>query len=216
MKLLKYACENWHYSKCLPIGKTLKVGAWENEKFIGVVIFSHGTAKDLGSKYMLSQNECVELTRVALSKHETSVSRILTISVKFLKKLCPGIKLIVSFADSEKGHHGGIYQACGWLYTGNVEAKYIIYRNGKELPLRSYFEIYKKDRSIKNKCVFKKRTPKYRYLFALSNEIKKQIYHLSKQYPKRASSVESGISEFHSEGGGESPTDALQFSNEVL
>ncbi len=44
----------------------------------------------------------------------------------------------------------------------------------------------------------------------LDDEIKKQIEALRKPYPKRVSSVESGTSEHHSEGGGESPTDTLQ------
>lgn len=26
--------------------------------------------------------------------------------------------LLISFADSEEDHHGGIYQACSWLYSG--------------------------------------------------------------------------------------------------
>ena len=38
----KHSCVNWHYSKCLPAGKLVKIGAWENSKFIGVVIFSRG------------------------------------------------------------------------------------------------------------------------------------------------------------------------------
>jgi hypothetical protein len=28
----KYACENWHYSGCMPVGKLVKVGAWESGK----------------------------------------------------------------------------------------------------------------------------------------------------------------------------------------
>ena len=81
----KYACENWHYSKCLPIGKLVKVGAWEAGAFIGVVLFGRGTSPQLGSKYSLGQDKCVELVRVALKAHATPVSRIMTIATKFLK-----------------------------------------------------------------------------------------------------------------------------------
>jgi len=38
----KFACLNWHYSKCLPVGKLVKVGVWEDKKFIGCIIFSRG------------------------------------------------------------------------------------------------------------------------------------------------------------------------------
>lgn len=38
----KYACENWHYSKSIPKSKLVKIGAWEDGSFIGVVIFLMG------------------------------------------------------------------------------------------------------------------------------------------------------------------------------
>ncbi|WP_459208945.1 Mom family adenine methylcarbamoylation protein [Bacillus haynesii] len=41
-KAAKFACENFHYSKCLLAGKLVKIGTWEDGKFIGVVIFSRG------------------------------------------------------------------------------------------------------------------------------------------------------------------------------
>jgi hypothetical protein len=28
----KYAVEHWHYSKTMPAGKTVKIGAWEDDK----------------------------------------------------------------------------------------------------------------------------------------------------------------------------------------
>jgi hypothetical protein len=37
-----YACRHWHYSGCMPAGKTVKVGAWELGRFIGCVIFGRG------------------------------------------------------------------------------------------------------------------------------------------------------------------------------
>lgn len=205
----KYACENWHYSGCLPVGKLVKIGAWENGNYVGVIIFSHGTAKDLGTKYGLTQLECVELTRVALTKHQTPVSRILAIAVKFMKKKCPKVRLLVSFADSEKGHHGGIYQAANWIYAGNVAAKHIIFFKGKEIPLRTYFESYKTDRSIKAKCSFEKRSPKYRYLMPLDERMRKKIELLKKPYPKRATSKDSVVSSDQELEGGAIPTVAL-------
>jgi len=82
----KYACTNWHYSKSMPVGKIVKIGAWENEKFIGVVLFSRGAAPTLGAFLGLSQLESCELTRVALDKHINPVSKILSLAIKFLKK----------------------------------------------------------------------------------------------------------------------------------
>lgn len=103
----KYACEKWHYSKCMPAGKLVKLGAWENEKFIGVILFGLGATPHLSKQYGLKMTECCELTRVALTSHKTPVSRMIAIAMKLLKQKCPGLKLVVSFADSAFGHHGG-------------------------------------------------------------------------------------------------------------
>ena len=38
----KSAVERWHYSSALPAGKSVKVGVWENGKFVGVCMFGMG------------------------------------------------------------------------------------------------------------------------------------------------------------------------------
>lgn len=210
----KYACENWHYSKCMPVGKTVKVGAWENDCFIGVVIFSYGANNNAPKSFGLNQNQACELTRVALKRHQTPVSRILSISTKYLHKSNPGLKLVFSYADkSNQGHHGGIYQANGWLYLGERKAAHVMINN-KKIHKRTADGKYGNKNNYPIGWSMCKSETKHLYVKILNKE-----YKLDKtivKYPKRASSVESGISEFHSEGGGESPTDALQFSNEVL
>lgn len=214
----KYACENWHYSKCMPVGKTVKVGAWENDCFIGVVIFSYGANNNASKSFGLTQNQACELTRVALKKHDTPVSKILAIALRFLNKNNPGISIVFSYADkTNQGHHGGIYQANGWLYLGERKtsdkgAYYMI--NNKKMHGRSARAKYINEKHFPKGWTHCPSETKHLYVKILNKE-----YKLDKtivKYPKRASSVESGISEFHSEGGGESPTDALQFSNEVL
>jgi len=212
----KYACENWHYSKCVPVGKIVKLGVWENDKFIGVVLFSRGASPNLLKPYKLTQYEGCELTRIALNNHDTPVSRILSVSMSFLKKSNPGLKLIISFADPRQNHHGGIYQATNWIYSGTQvpggSLEYLI--NGKWTHPKSVGSTYgvqgkkfiEKNPGIKTR----KPTLKHRYLMPLTKEIRKQIEPLRKPYPKRASSVESGTSVYQTEGGGESPTDALQ------
>ena len=38
----QYACRRWHYSKKIPVGKLVKIGVWEDGKFIGAIIFGDG------------------------------------------------------------------------------------------------------------------------------------------------------------------------------
>jgi len=111
----KYAVEKWHYSQRMPVGKIVRVGAWEDKQFIGCVLFARGANNAIGIEYGLTQIEVCELVRVALHKHQSPVSRIGAIAMKLLRKASPGLRLVVSYADSEEGHHGGIYQAMNWI-----------------------------------------------------------------------------------------------------
>jgi len=219
----KYACENWHYSKAIPMPPIVKVGVWECGKFIGVVLFSRGASPKLGAAYSLDQVECCELTRVALTKHASSVSRIIAIAVKFLKKNSPGLRLIVSFADQNEGHHGGIYQAGGWLYSGKSAEKHdYIGPDGKKYLSRQVAESGQVRQFGKITKVFKRSEclavrvlGKHRYLMPLDDEMRKQIEPLRKPYPKRVRSVDSDTATAQVAEGGANPTRTLNESKEA-
>ncbi len=182
----KFACENWHYSKCVPKSKLVKIGAWENGTFIGVVIFGVGATADLVKKYGLKMEQGCELVRIALKNHKTPVSRIVAISLKLLRKTNPGLRMVVSFADPEHGHHGGIYQAGGWIYSGKSQSSDEYIYKGKRWQGRSFRNKYKgMERHPSVQIV--KGSSKIRYLMPLDNEMRKQILPLAKPYPKQVS-----------------------------
>ena len=37
---------------------------------------------------------------------------------KISRHSLPGLRLIVSYADKDQNHHGGIYRATNWIYEG--------------------------------------------------------------------------------------------------
>src|SRR5947207_16000227 len=92
--------------------------SWEDGKFIGAVVLAWGANRHLAGEYKLKMTECAELCRIALDRHVTPVSRIISIAVKMLKREMPGIRLLVSYADPNQGHEGKIYQASNWLFVG--------------------------------------------------------------------------------------------------
>jgi hypothetical protein len=193
----KYACENWHYSKSLPVGKMVKIGAWEGGRFIGVVIFAWGMNRNLGSPYGLGISECCELVRVALTRHKTQVSRIVKIALAFLKSKSPGLKMIVSFADPEQGHSGGIYQAGNWVYAGRSPGGFEWVLNGKRLNKRAFTGQQFGGGSasvakVPKGAVKRKICGKHRYLMPLDDAMRKQIQSLAKPYPKCVTSAGSG------------------------
>jgi hypothetical protein len=204
----KYACVNWHYSGCLPVGKLVKVGAWENGKFIGVVLFGRGANKSLGEPYGCDQTESCELVRIALTSHITPVSKIMSFALKWLKKTNEKIKLVVSFADTEVGHHGGIYQATNWIYDGLTNSADEYLYKGKRWHGRAFRKSHGSHLNYMNKGLqIVRGAQKHRYLMPLDADIKQRILPLSKPYPKR---VKDQDSEHPSELGGETPTHTLQ------
>jgi hypothetical protein len=133
----KYACEHWHYSKCIPKSKLAKIGVWEHDKFIGAVVFGVGANNNLSKPYALRSEQVCELVRVALKAHSAPVTRIVAIALKMLRAAFPNLRLVVSFADTEQGHKGTIYRAGGWIYAGaSIPAdEYLV--NGKRWHGRS-------------------------------------------------------------------------------
>ena len=43
----RYAVEHWHYSRRMPRFKLSKLGVWENNAFVGVVIFGQGATPEI-------------------------------------------------------------------------------------------------------------------------------------------------------------------------
>jgi hypothetical protein len=214
----KYACENWHYSKTSPATctKPFKIGVWEDSVFIGVIIYTCGVGSSLNAPYKIKRQEICELQRVALKKHKTEVSKMIAVSLKFLKKSNPRLRMVVSFADTFQDHHGGIYQAGNWIYTGLTDCGITYFDSaGRNLHPRNVGKFTGADKFgikkyAKSGLRAEKRPGKHRYLMPLDNEMRKQILPLSKPYPKRASSETNDTSAFHVEKGGVTPTDALQ------
>lgn len=201
----RYACENWHYSRCLPVGKLVKVGTWENGKFIGVVLFGRGANCNMVKGYGLSQDQGCELVRIALTKHKSPVSKIAAQAIRFLKKQSPNLRLIVSYADPEAGHHGGIYQAGNWVYRGLSASAVKVWYNSKWSHKKSVDDAGVDQANLAKKKVAGKHT----YLMPLDNEMRKRILPLSKPYPKRAGSETTDTAGLQPAEGGSILTPAL-------
>lgn len=212
----KFACEQWHYSGCPPIAKCVKIGVWERSEFVGVVIYGPGATPEYGKRFQLKNTQVCELVRVALRFHQSPTSRIVAISMRKLKKLCPAMRLVISFADSSQGHHGGIYQAMNWVCAGEsvthsyrvcgklehpktLHSRYGV--GGQSVGwLRSHIDP-NAERVIA--------AVKYRYLYPLDAAMKQQIEPLRQPYPKRATSIDSDAAGYQSDKGGATPTVAL-------
>lgn len=178
-KAAEYAVSHWHYSKVMPTGKLVPFGVWEDSKFIGAVLFSRGASPHLGNALDLDQTEVCELTRVALREHVSTVSAIVARALRQLTATNPGLRLVVSFADPMHGHHGGIYQAMNWVYTGqsNPVTEYFI--GGRWRHTRGAY--WHPDRP----GAARREAPgKYRYLYPLDRAMRRRVTSLSQPFPR--------------------------------
>lgn len=127
--------------------------------------------------------------------------------------------MIISYADPEHNHTGGIYQAMNWVYIGqSTRTKKWKLPSGKILHDRvasptnnnkKHFGKASKRYDMRGAKVILS-LPKFKYIYPLDEKAKKKAELLRKPYPKCVDVVKNSKPEYHSGSGGESPTSTLQ------
>lgn len=190
---VSFACRRWHYSRTVPTPPYVRIGVWEDQVFKGVVLYSRGNASHGARAMGLEHTEMAELTRVAMTTHAATVSRIIRISLKLLRERSPGLRLLVSFADPQHNHHGGIYQAGGWLYVGmTAPSTQYLAPDGKQwhsrmISEKGYNTQYGATRRVwkPSECQLIDMPGKHKYLMPLDAAMREQITPMIKPYPKK-------------------------------
>jgi hypothetical protein len=211
-----YACKNWHYSKTVPVARSVYLGVWEQQTFIGAVIFSWGANHRIGLPFGLTQTEVCELVRVALRKHTAPVSRIVALALKFLHKQSPKIVLVVSYADPAEGHIGGIYQAGNWAYLGKTSESFEYRIGAQRLHKRTFTgeNFGSPRRQLPSNAKRVRTEGKHKYVYALDKAWREKLAALAQPYPKRVGSADSGTGGDQPSGDGASPISTLQFTDD--
>ena len=220
-KAIKYACMNFHYAKALPVNVTGFSVFNEDNIWCGVILFGSGATNNLAEPYGLKQGQVVELVRIALNGKHESTSKALSIALKLIKKNLPLCKLVVSYADSEQGHFGTIYQATNWTYT-NYSTDNIFIVNGIKTHRRtlnsryntSSFEALKK---LGLNVIPVKTKPKWKYIYPIDKSLIPFCKSLSKPYPKKETNaaIAQGSAPGFQSGDGVRSDLAAQLNSEV-
>jgi len=195
-------CKEWflhkHYLKRLA-SFTHIFGLYKDNYLVGVCSYgrpvSHSLIKGAFNGYY--QDNFLELNRLVVNNDlkRNTLSYFLSKTLKMI----PRPTVVVSYADTSFGHHGYIYQATNWIYTG-LSAKRKDYKI-KGLNLHSASLLDREGRNIgkgKIKILKEKygdslymevRPRKHRYFYFIADKkTKKQMYkNLSykiQQYPK--------------------------------
>jgi hypothetical protein len=214
----KHAVMRWHYSRRMPKCKLVKIGAWEDGRFSGAVIYGLGANRHLASPFGLQSTEVCELVRVALApgrRHPTS--QVVAVSLKLLRRQSPGLKLVVSFADLGQGHVGTLYQAGGWLYLGASEQSYLQI-HGRVVHPRTVYDRYGRGgqsvvwlrENVDPKADRVEMAPKLRYVMPLTKALRRKLEPQALPYPKRERSDTGDTPAAQAGKGGSTPTRSLQ------
>jgi len=167
-------------------------GVWENTVFKGTVIFSRGASSNIHKPFGLKITEIAELTRVALTTHETHVSKIISVCLKLLRIKEPSIKLIVSYADPNHNHLGKIYQASNWIYLGKTnKTEKFIDRTGRiwhsrQVKANGITRQFGQTRAgpKRSECGRLIELPKHKYAYPLNQQMRDQLLKRAKPFPK--------------------------------
>jgi hypothetical protein len=195
VKINKEICDEFvlkkHYSHRVPIfwaGFALI----ENDMIEGVCVFGQPSPPLQKHAFKDRDFRLYELTRLVVQTKTKNASSFLVGNA--LKMLEPKPCAVVSFADSEQGHCGYIYQATNWAYTGATishDHAYIV--DGKRvhpMTLRDIGITNPKEWAKANNIKTVKPLEKHRYFFAVgSKKQKKEIlsklaYTIINEYPK--------------------------------
>lgn len=213
----RHAVLRWHYSRAMPASKLVRIGVWEDGKFRGAILYGVGANRHLARPFGLDSTEACELVRVALAPaRRYPTSKCLAFSLKMLRRQSPGLRVVVSYADTKEGHLGVIYQATNWIYLGASSQPYLKVRGKIEHP-RSLYDRYGRGgqriawlREHVDPHAQRVEMPaKLKYVYAFDKSLQQQLEDISKPYPKRAGSIDGDAPAAQAGEGGSSPTSAL-------
>ncbi|WP_276979197.1 hypothetical protein [Flavobacterium filum] len=180
-------CKEWllykHYAHRVPI-IIYSFGIYDRENTLnGVCVFSYPCRMLMESTgyYLL------ELTRLVIN--ENLEKNLLSYFVKSCLDLLPKPMQVVSYADSNQGHHGYIYQATNWIYTGLSSKEKKVFVNGKLQHRRTLNSLYgtssPKELSKKTgiNIEVEEQDGKYRYFYFLGDKRQVREMKSSLKYP---------------------------------
>ena len=144
---------NVHYLKRMP-PMNYAFGLFDDgDECLGIVTYgvpaSHSLCSGICGEHW--ERNVFELNRMVFAEPiQNGPSRLVSGSIKLL----PRPMIIVSYADTEYGHVGKVYQACNFIYTG-LSAKRKNYVDGSG----------RHSREIKKTDVMEERSRKHRYVY---------------------------------------------------
>ena len=185
-----FECKDWllhkHYAKRM-CSISYAFGLYIDNALSGVCTFGSPPSRSLCVGVCGEENaQCVlELNRLCVN--EGLLKNTLSFFVSQCLKMLPSSKIIVSYADTSQNHHGYIYQATNWIYTGLTIAR--IERYDISNPNKHSKSATRKKGIDYNDLAIRERPQKHRYVYFTGSKtnkkhLRKQLNYEVKPYPK--------------------------------
>ncbi|WP_178084348.1 hypothetical protein [Pseudomonas sp. F(2018)] len=118
-----------HYSRRIVANSYVHLGCWVDGVMRGVLQFGYALNPVAGAQKIVAGTEVdqyLELNRMWFDDiaPRNSESRALSYAFKFIKRACPRVAWVQSFADERCGGWGVVYQAANFLYLGHHKTSF--------------------------------------------------------------------------------------------
>jgi hypothetical protein len=198
--------ERFHYAHRAP-SIVAAVGMYVDDVLAGCITYGINAVPNVhrccGEEYRLRS---LELNRLFIHDWagRNSESWLIGQSFRWLQDKWPQYVVLVSYADTGHGHHGGIYRATNWLWTGlssercegfqvgrdTIHAKHMNNRHGTR-SVAAILKLYPGAVPISGQ-------PKHRYVQFLGDRRQKRVLRAALKwpvlpYPKNVATVPEGI-----------------------
>lgn len=172
----------YHYAHRTP-SIVASFGMYVDDVLAGVITYGVPSQRNVllccGDEY---EKNALELNRLFIHDWagRNSESWLIGQSFQWLAKTHSEIKILVSYADTEQGHHGMIYRATNWLYTGMSSTEGNLLINGSKMHPRTVFDQFgtRNIETLKTRGVIVERTNvagKHRYVYFLGDKRQRKI-----------------------------------------
>ncbi len=182
----------YHYLHSIPKGTSYCIGAFpslDSNELEGVICFGNPIAKNLWKGIFNVQVSVKELSRLAIKEGSGFIaSQLISKAIKLVD--CDAI---ISYADTNQGHVGIVYQATNWLYLGITQKRTEYYLKSRpDLHSRSLFgdKTVQELQKIYGEDLDKRETPyKLKYLYLKTKKAKKNLKATTESYVKTIDSI---------------------------
>lgn len=112
-----------HYSHRVVNNSYVHLGVYHQGDFRGVLQFGYALNPHRAGKVVegTTQGEYLELNRMWLDDAcpRNTESQVISFAIKYIRRACPTVAWIQSYADERCGGLGVVYQACSFLFCGS-------------------------------------------------------------------------------------------------